>query len=167
MTKEWYHELEKQQSSTFINLPIEFQLRDYNYDLIAKRYLTFFRSDDNTRQDKLNLAKKFLKFTRAINKNRAKHELGESFFMCFEFFMNNFADLLSKQDYIALNALDVITEAIDKSQFIEDIISVDDLQRRVKNLAKTKEKEEVIDAEWSQFELEYTATNPDRVREAI
>jgi len=167
LTKDWYDELEKQANSNFINLPIEFQVRGYDYEFIAKRYLTFFRSTENTRQEKLLLAKKFLKFIRSVNKNRAKHELGEEFFMCFGFFMDNFSDILSKQDFISLEGLSVLTDGIDKSQFIDDILSVEDLQRRIKNLKKTKEREEVIDAEWTEFEAEYISTNPERIQQKI
>jgi hypothetical protein len=154
LTREWYTELEKVASNNFINLPIEFQIRGYDYDFLSRHYLSFFRSD-SPRQDKLTLAKKFLKFIRTINKNRAKHELGPEFFECFEYFMNNFSDLIAKQDLIHLDTLSIISEAIDKSQFIEDIISVDDLKRRVDNLKNMKEKEDAIDAEWSSFETEY------------
>ena len=164
LTNEWYRELEKQSDSGFINLPIEFAMREYNYSFIAKRYLTFFRCDDNDRQSKLSLAKKFLKFIRSVNKNRAKHELGEEFFMCFEYFMENFSDLLAKQDFIALETLSVLTEGIDKSQFIEDVINIDELKKRVDNLNHTIKQEEVIEAEWEDFEIEYRTTNPAAIR---
>jgi len=165
LTREWYIKLEEQAASNFVNLPIEFQIRGYDYNYIAKTYLTFFNSDDNTRQDKLNLAKKFLKFVRNINKNRAKAELGEDFFLCFQFFMDNFPDLMSKNDLISLETLDVITQAIDKSQFIEDIISVEELQRRVKNLQKAQEKEEHIIDTWSEFRDEYKSLNVINIRD--
>ena len=77
--------------------------------------------------------------------------------MCFEYFMENFKSLLSKQDLIHLDTLEVITRAVDKSQFIEDLISVDELKRRVTNLKLVEEKEQIIDAEWSDFEEEYYA----------
>ena len=159
LTRDWFLKLEEQSASNFINLPIEFQLKGYNYDFISKSYLNFFKSETNTRQDKLILAKKFLKFIRNINKNRAKYELGEHFFICFEYFMDNFSDLVAKQDMIHLETLSVLSDAIDKSQFIEDIISIDELQRRVKQLEKVQEKEEIIDVEFSKFELEYKKLN--------
>lgn len=151
LTKEWYDKLQEQASSNFINLPIEFQLKKYDYNFVSKSYYNFFRSESNTRQDKLVLAKKFLKFVRNINKNRAKHELGEDFFLCFEYFMSNFSNLLSKPDLIHLETLDVITQAIDKSQFVQDIINIDELQKRVKNLDIAKEQEEAIDVEFDEI----------------
>ena len=163
LTHEWYTELEKQADSSFVNLPIEFAMRDYTYSSIAKRYLTFFRCDDNDRQAKLSLAKKFLKFIRSINKNRAKHELDESFFMCFQYFMDNFSDLLAKQDYIALETLSILTDGIDKSQFIEDVINIDELKKRVENLNHTVKQEEIIETEWEVFEIEYNQRNPRRL----
>ena len=98
LTKQWYNKLEQQASQTFINLPIEFQIRGYDYNFISKSYYNFFNSENNTRHDKLKLAKKFLKFIRQINKNRAKNELDTEFFKCFGYFMDNFPSLLSKQD---------------------------------------------------------------------
>ena len=159
LTKEWYNKLEAQSASSFMNLPIEFQLRGYDYNFICKSYLNFFKGEDNLRQDKLSLAKKFLKFIRNINKNRAKEELGEEFFMCFEYFMDNFNDLLSKQDFVHLETLDVLSSAIDKSQFLEDIISIDELKKRVTNLQAVNEREEIIDADWKDFEEEYELIN--------
>lgn len=159
LTREWYVKLEEQSASTFMNLPIEFQLKGYDYNFIGKSYYNFFRSENNTRQDKLTLAKKFLKFLRSINKNRAKQELGEEFFLCFEYFMDNFSELLAKQDTIHLEALDVMLQAIDKSQFIEDVINVEELQRRVKNLEKVQQREEVIDVEFEEISSEYAALN--------
>jgi len=141
-----------------MNLPVEFQLRGYDYNFISKSYLNFFRGD-NSRQDKLALAKKFLKFVRNINKNRAREELGEEFFICFEYFMGNFTELLSKQDFIHLETIEVLSAAIDKSQFVEDIISVDELKRRVKNLEITAAQEQAIDADWAEFEEEYAQVN--------
>lgn len=164
LTREWYTELEQQSATNFINLPIEFQLREYDYSFISKSYLNFFKSETNTRQDKLVLARKFLKFVRTINKNRAKQELDESFFETFEYFMNNFPSLLSKQDSVHLETLSVITEAIDKSQFIEDVISIDDLQRRVKNLKVVQEKEQEIELTWDEFEEEYNTRQVSEVR---
>jgi hypothetical protein len=154
LTRQWYTELEAQAATNFINLPMEFQLKGYDYEFISKSYLNFFQSE-NTRNDKLQLARKFLKFLRTINKNRAKAELGTSFFKTFSYFMENFPDLLSKQDNIHLETLTVITEAIDKSQFIEDVISVDDLKRRITSLNKVKEHEETIHLSWDKFEEEY------------
>ena len=89
LTREWFTELEKVSSENFINLPIELQMRGWDYANISKHYLTFFQSD-STRRDKLTLARKFLKFIRNINKNRARHELGPEFFETFEYFMSNF-----------------------------------------------------------------------------
>ena len=155
LTREWYTELEKQSNSNFINLPIEFQIRDYSYSTISSSYHSFFKNPDSTRHDKLKLAQKFLKFVRSINKNRAKEECNEDFFKAFSYFMDNFSDLLSKQDNIHLETLSLLTEAVDKSQFIEDVLSVDDLKRRITNLKNTQEKEDAIDAEWSSFESEY------------
>jgi len=160
LTKEWYNELERQAASNFVNLPIEFQIRGYDYNFISKSYLNFFRSTENTRKDKLTLARKFLVFIRSINKNRAKQELDEDFFKCFNYFMENFPSLLSKQDMIHVETLSILTEAIDKSQFIEDIISVDELQRRVTNLKKVEEIENVISEKWDEFEEEYRRRNP-------
>jgi hypothetical protein len=159
LTKEWYTELERASSSNFVNLPVEFQLRGYDYDYIAKSYFTFFNSESNTRQDKLALAKKFLKFIRNINKNRAKEELGEDFFLCFQYFMENFSDLMAKNDSIALETLSVMQKALDKSQMIEDIINVDELERRVKNLEKVKAREEIIEVEFDDVTDEYLALN--------
>lgn len=158
LTKEWYTEIEAQAASNFVNLPVEFQLRGYNYNTISKSYLQFFQGD-NSRQDNLQLAKKFLRFIRTINKNRAKEELGEDFFLCFEYFMDNFSQLMSKQDFIKLETLDILTSAIDKSQFVEDIISVDELKKRVVNLKKVQEEEEAIEAEWKDFDAEYQKLN--------
>ena len=162
LTRDWYTALEQQAATNFINLPIEFQLRGYDYSYISKSYLNFFNSPTNTRDDKLILARKFLKFIRSINKNRAKQELGEEFFICFEYFMANFSDLLSKQDMVHLETLSIITDAIDRSAFIEDIISVDELKRRVTSLQQVQQKEEVLIAEWSEFEEEYKALNAPR-----
>ena len=159
LTKQWYAELEQQSAKQFINLPIEFQLRGYDYNFLSKSYLNFFKSDDNSRSDKLSLAKKFLKFIRGINKNRAKQELGEHFFACFEYFMDNFSDLLSKQDFIHLDTLTIIAEAIDNTSFIEDVISVPELQRRVENLKVVQEKADIIQVEWDDFEEEYRRLN--------
>lgn len=159
LSREWYAELDKQSNSTFINLPVLFQLRGYTYDFIAKEYLSYFKSDDNTRQDKLALAKKFLKFIQSINKNRAREEVGEEFYLCFEYFMDNFSDLVAKNDLIGLESLGVISEAIDRSKFVSDIISIEELQRRIKNLEVTKKQEEVIEAEWEEFESEYKLLN--------
>ena len=163
LTKEWYLKLEENAAETFVNLPIEFQMRGYTYDKISESYLNFFSSDTNTRNDKLVLAKKFLKFIRSLNKNRARNELGESFFKCFEYFMENFNDLTSKQDMVHLETLDIITQAVDRSQFIEDIISVEELQKRVKNLERTREKEDIIDIEFIDLTMEYKALNEGRV----
>ena len=121
LSKDWFAALEDRAASNFVNLPVEFQLRGYDYAFISKKYLNFFRGKNNSRQEKLHLAKKFLKFTRSINRNRAKHELGEEFYECFEYFMENFKELLAKQDLIHLSTLDIITEAVDKSQFVEDV----------------------------------------------
>lgn len=164
LTKDWYTQLEAQSAASFINLPIEFQLRDYSYGNIAKSYLNFFQSETNKRSEKLTLARKFLKFIRSINKNRAREELNEDFFKCFEYFMENFKDLTSKQDMIHLETLSVITEAIDRSQFVEDIINVDELQRRVAAVEKAHKKEEIITVNFADFEAEYKQLNntPDR-----
>lgn len=159
LTREWYVKLEEQSASNFINLPIEFQIRKHSYGSISKSYLNFFQSESNTRNDKLVLAKKFLKFIRSINKNRAKEELGEEFFECFQYFMENFNDLVSKQDIIHLETLTVLENAIDRSQFIEDIISVDELQRRVKALEVVVEQEDVIELEFEELSVEYGALN--------
>lgn len=159
LTKQWYAELEHQSAKNFINLPIEFQLKGYDYNFLSKSYLNFFQSDDNSRSDKLSLAKKFLKFIRGINKNRAKQELGTEFFACFEYFMENFNALLSKQDFIHLDTLSIIAEAIDNTSFIEDVISVPELQRRVENLKIVQKKEEVIQLQWDEFEEEYQILN--------
>ena len=167
LTKEWYLKLEEQAATSFVNLPIEFQLRGYDYDFIAKSYLNFFNCEDNTRQDKLILGKKFLKFVRGINKNRAKQELGEQFFICFQYFMENFSSLLSKQDTIHLETLDLITQAIDKSQFIEDIISVDELKRRVENLERVEKKEQLITSTWDEFQYEYEQLNAGREQKLL
>lgn len=163
LTRDWYLKLEEQAASSFINLPIEFSLRNYDYNFISKNYLNFFQSESNTRQDKLILAKKFLKFIRNINKNRAKQELGENFFICFEYFMANFPDLLSKQDMVHLETLSVISDAIDRSNYIEDIISIDELQNRVEKLQKVQELEEVIEVEFEDFEEEYNKLNNRRL----
>ena len=167
LTKEWYNELEEQSAKSFINLPIEFQLKGYSYSKISDTYLKFFNSNDNTRKDKLILAKKFLTFIRKINKNRAKHELGESFFECFDYFMNNFADLIEKPDFIHLEALTVMADALDKSQFIEDVISVDELKNRVKRIQQIDEKEEAINADWTTFEGEYRLLNCRNIKTGI
>ena len=152
LTRDWYDKLQAQAASNFVNLPIEFRMRGYDYDFIAKSYLNFFRCEDNTRHDKLKLAKKFLNFIRSINKNRARRELSEDFFLCFEYFMENFPDLLAKQDMVHLETLEIITQAVDRSQFIQDIISVDELKRRVSNLEKTQEKEHEIISNWDEEE---------------
>jgi len=166
LTRDWFIKLEEQSASNFINLPIEFQLRKYDYNFISKSYLKFFQGD-NIRADKLTLARKFLKFVRSINKNRAKAELGEEFFLCFEYFMENFSDLLAKQDMIHLDTLSVLSDAIDKSQFIEDIISIEELQRRVKNLEIVSKNEKVITTEFKDFlEGEYKVlNNPKKIKE--
>ena len=162
LTKDWYAAIEKQSNSNFVNLPIEFQLRGYDYNFIAKSYLNFFMGESNTRDDKLVLAKKFLRFIRNINKNRAKFELGEDFFLCFHYFMENFATLLAKQDTIHLETLEVISQAIDKSQFLDDVISLDELQKRIKNLKAIQENETIILTEWSEFENEYAVVQSGR-----
>jgi hypothetical protein len=155
LTKEWYMELEKAESTNFINLPIQFQMRNYTYGSISKSYLQFLQCPENTRSDKLSLARKFLKFIRSINKNRAKEELNEHFFLAFQYFMDNFQSLLSMPDNIHLETLQVLTEAIDKSQFIEDVLSIEDLQRRITALKQVETHEQSIDAEWTSFESEY------------
>lgn len=159
LTKEWYSELEAQDAQDFINLPMKFQMQGYDYNTISKSYLNFFKCDDNTRHDKLLLAKKFIKFLRNINKNRARHELGPEFFMCLDYFMTNFEALISKNDNIHLEALSVIAEGIDKSQFVEDIISIDELKRRITNLKLVEQNAEVIDADWTVFENQYKRLN--------
>ncbi len=140
LSREWYTKIEAQASSNFINLPLQFQMKGYTYDKISSTYLKFFQGE-GTRLAKLKLARKFLKFVRSINKNRARQELGEDFFKCFSYFMENFSELTVKMDAIHLETLDIITEAMDKSQFVEDIISIDELKQRVKNLEHVQEKE--------------------------
>ena len=66
--------------------------------------------------------------------------------------MENFPDLLAKQDMVHLETLEIITQAVDRSQFIQDIISVDELKRRVSNLEKTQEKEHEIISNWDEEE---------------
>lgn len=168
LTREWYIKLEQQQALQFINLPVEFQLKGYDYGFICKSYYNFFNSETNTRDDKLQLARKFLKFIRSINRNRAKQELGEEFYLCFNYFMENFKDLLAKQDFIHLETLQVLTDAIDKTQFVEDIISVDELHRRVEAVEKVKEKEMELEENWADFEGEYKLLNaPEHLHENI
>jgi len=168
LTREWYIKLEQQSAAQFINLPIEFQLKGYDYAYICKSYYNFFNSETNSRDDKLQLAKKFLRFIRSINKNRAKQELGEEFFITFNYFMENFKDLLSKQDFIHLETLQVLTDAIDKTQFIEDIISVDELHRRVEAVEIAKLKELELEENWAEFEGEYKLLNkPEHLHENI
>lgn len=162
LTRDWYDKLQESAATTFINLPIEFQLKGYDYNFISKSYYNFFNSDSNTRQDKLQLAKKFLKFIKSINKNRARFELGEEFFKTFEYFMNNFPDLMAKQDLIHLETLDILTEAIDKSQFLEDVLNVEELQLRIKKLEAVREQEDIIEAEFEEengFIEEYKLLN--------
>jgi hypothetical protein len=159
LDKEWYEKLEAQSATNFVNLPLEFQLRGYDYDYISKAYLSFFKCDNNSRQDKLSLAKKFLKFVRNINKNRAKQELGEDFFICFHFFMENFKELLNKPDMIKLETLPILQEAIDKSQFMEDAISLDELKIRITRLDEVRKREEFISNSWDDFNQEYLELN--------
>ena len=164
LTKDWYAKIEEQASANFINLPIEFQLKGYDYNFIATSYLNFFKGNGD-RSDKLTLAKKFLKFIKNINKNRAKVELGEEFFKCFEYFMKNFPDLLAKPDMIHLETLSIITDAIDKSAFIEDVINIDELVKRIKKLDVIQQKEQVIEAEWIEIEEEYNTLNKNNLLE--
>lgn len=159
LTKEWYVEIEKQAAQNFINLPLDFQLRGYDYEYISDSYFTFFDNEYNTRQDKLVLAKKFLKFLRNLNRNRAKEECGPNFFKCYDYFLNNFSDLMSKNDIIALNALDLMQEAIDRASFVEDAVSLDVLKNRIEKVQAVKEREEIIDAEWTEFAREYERTH--------
>ena len=82
--------------------------------------------------------------------------------------MENFKDLLSKQDFIHLETLQVLTDAIDKTQFIEDIISVDELHRRVEAVEAAKVKELELEENWSEFEGEYKLLNkPEHLHENI
>jgi hypothetical protein len=159
LTRDWYIKLEQQAAAQFINLPIEFQLKGYDYAYICKSYYNFFNCETNSRDDKLQLAKKFLKFIRSINKNRAKQELGEEFYITFAYFMENFNDLLSKQDFIHLETLQVLTDAIDKTQFIEDIISVDELHKRVEAVEAVKQREQLLEDAWVEFDGEYKLLN--------
>lgn len=159
LTKEWYIELEKAADKNFINLPLDFQLRGYNYEYISNRYFTFFDNEYNTRQDKLVLAQKFLKFLRNINRNRAREECGESFFKCYEYFLNNFSSLMSKNDMIALKALDLLQDAVDRTTFIQDAVSLDVLKDRIEKVQKIKEREEIINAEWEEFAHEFKQIN--------
>ena len=168
LTKEWYKELEKSASSDFILLPIEFQARGWNYGVIAQHWLNFFKDDSLKRQDKLKLAKKFGKFVSIINRNRAKVELDESFFECFHYYMENFSDLVAKQDWIHIEALDLISEGLDKTRFIEDVISLDELKNRAQRVAHVEERERVIDVEWENVEIEYNKLNPgEQVKEQV
>ena len=160
LTKEWYKELEKSASSDFVLLPIELQARGWTYNIIAAHWLTFFKDDTLKRQDKLKLARKFSKFISLINRNRAKVELGEDFFECFHHYIENFSDLVAKQDWIHMEVLDVISEGLDKTRFIEDVISLDELKHRAERILQVEEKEKVIDAEWRDVEKEYKELNP-------
>jgi hypothetical protein len=161
LTKEWYRELEKSASSDFVLLPLELQARGWNYNEIAEHWLNFFKDDSAKRRDKLRLARKFSKFISIINKNRAKVELGEAFFECFHYFMENFSDLMEKQDWIQLDALEIISEGLDKTRFIEDVISLDELKIRAKRILKVEAKEKIIDVEWKDVQIEYKKLNPD------
>lgn len=161
LTREWYVKLESQAAVSFINLPMEFQLKGYDYNFISKSYLNFFDCKTNSRSDKLTLARKFLTFISSINRNRAKEELGEEFFECFNYFMENFNDLLSKQDLIHLSTLTVLEQAIDKSKFVEEVISLPELQKRVQNLEVAQDKEEIINLEWEDFTDDYALLNND------
>ena len=46
LTKEWYNKLQEQATNEFIALPIEYQLRGWDYNTISEHYLSFFKSDD-------------------------------------------------------------------------------------------------------------------------
>lgn len=165
LTREWYKDLEAQASKEFVALPLEYQTRGYSYNTVAEHYLTFFKGD-NTRADNLRLAKKFQKFIRNINRNRVKQELGEAFFECFHYFMENFAELTSKQDFIHLETLDLISEGLDKSNFVEDVINVDELKNRVIRLKAVEAQEEIIGTEWKGISSEYEELNaPGKVQE--
>jgi len=161
LTKDWYTQVEQQAAQDFVALPTEFQVRGYSYDKIAKSYLTFFNGD-NKRSNKLKLAKKFGKFLRLINRNRAKNELGEDFYMCFAHYMDNFEDLVSKNDLVHLEALDLIADGLDKTRFVEDILNVEELRRRVNALKVVEEKADIIEAEWIDVSGDYRRLNAGR-----
>ena len=161
LSKEWQGELDRAKASSFVLLPIELQAKGYTYDYVAKAYLEFFEAD-NSRQEALVLARKFSKFISNLNRNRIKHELGPDFFKAFQFYMENFDTLLKKPDRIKLETIDLISEGLDRSRFVEDIISFDELKMRTKRIEKMEEQDAAIDAEWEQLETEYSQRNAHR-----
>jgi len=161
LSKEWQSELDRAAASSFVLLPIELQAKGYTYDYVAKAYLEFFEAD-NSRQEALVLARKFSKFISNLNRNRVKHELGEDFFKAFQFYMENFNDLLKRPDRIKLEAIDLIAEGLDRSKFVEDVISFDELKMRTKRIQEMEEKDAIIDAEWEELEIEYKQRNAHR-----
>ena len=161
LSKEWQSELDRAAASSFVLLPIELQAKGYTYDYVARAYLEFFEAD-NSRQEKLVLARKFSKFISNLNRNRVKHELGEDFFNAFQFYMDNFNELLSRPDRIKLETIDLIADGLDRSKFVEDVISFDELKMRTKRIQKMEEKDAAIDAEWEELEIEYKQRNAHR-----
>lgn len=159
LSKEWQSELERAAASSFVLLPIELQARGYDYNYVAKSYLEFLKGE-NSRQDKLTIARKFSKFISNVNRNRVKSELGPDFFEAFEYYMNNFDDLMAKPDRIGLETLELIQDGLDRTKFVEDVISFDEIKLRATRIAKMEKKSEILDAEWKEFEIEYKELNP-------
>ena len=73
--------------------------------------------------------------------------------------MDNFADLFCKQDLIHLESLTLLTDAVDRVSFMDDVTSIEDLELRVGKIKKVRSREEVIEADWSDFEKEYKELN--------
>ena len=157
LTPKWNDDLKTQAAADFILLPAEARERGYNYNWVAQQYLIFLKQ--GTRKQKLSYARKFFKFLKQINRDRAKKELGEDFFEAFEYFWENFKELNSQDDWIKLESIDIISELCSRYNFALDIVSSVEMEERVKKLDKLSRQEETIDIEFEEVNEEYLRLN--------
>jgi len=157
LTQQWSEDLNTKAAADFILLPAEARDRGYDYNWVAQRYLIFLKV--GTRKQKLAVARKFFKFLKQINRDRAKKELGEDFFQAFSHYWDNFNELNSKQDWIQLEAIDMIAEMCSRFNFAIDIVSSLEMEERVKKLDKLDKEEKVIDIEFIEVNDEYKKLN--------
>ena len=165
LSNEWNDGIKSQAASDFILLPAEARERGYDYNWVASQYLIFLK--EGTRKQKLAVARKFFKFLKQINRDRAKKELDETFFEAFQYYFDNFKELNSKNDWIKLESIDMISEMCSRFNFALDIVSSVEMQERVKKLSKLSKQEETIDIEFSEVNEEYLRLNRKGKKDAI
>ena len=102
-----------------------------------------------------------------INRDRAKKELDETFFEAFQYYFDNFKELNSKNDWIKLESIDMISEMCSRFNFALDIVSSVEMQERVKKLSKLSKQEETIDIEFEEVNEEYLRLNRKGKKDAI